>query len=453
MRAFIPYLVVPAALIGLFIAAGGGFSAAAALLNRRVFRKMNLPDAAVRTALFIFLAADLLAAASAVSAALDDTVRDGYLLREDYGGASYTRELHVKTGNGETDVAIEVAPRRYTAREAAAILDAAGKTVEESMLGGMAADHVDGDLAFADALPDLPVSVLFTTSDPALIDWEGRLGDEIPAEGIQVTVTADLFFEGEVDISNEEETDLTVRTETFRLTVYPRAETPEERLLRLARLGAERGENAASDKLVLPGQIDGQAAEWSRADSRDGFIFLILGGVIAVVYLFARQSSDREEELRRREAMARDYPLVVSKLLLLVRAGMSVRGAFEKISGDYRRSLAEGGGRREGCELIASMVSAMANGMPESTVYGRLAENAPVREYRTMGLLLARGTRKGADETVRLLEMSEAEAFEERRKAARVLGEQAETKMIFPMLLLMGVVFALLMIPAMTAFG
>ncbi len=450
---YIPFLIVPIAYIALFAAARGGFSAAAALLNRTVLRKMNLPDTAVRTALLIFITADVLAAAATAASSLEDTVRDGYLLREDYGGMSYSEELHVKTAEGEADVAIEVAPRRYTAAEAVRILDEAERAVTELMLDGQEAGHVEADLAFFDKLPDVPVSVLFSTSDPEVISWEGELGDDIPAEGVPVTVTADLYFDGEVDINQEFEDDLTVRTVTTALTVYPRNETAAERLARLARRGAESGETAASEKLTLPESVDGQAAEWSRTGSDSGYIFLFLGGVIAVVYLFAKQSSDREEEMKRRAAMSRDYPLVVGKLLLLMRAGMSVRGALEKIAADYRRSLAEGSGRREGCELVASMVTAMGNGMAESAVYSRLAENAPVREYRTMGLLLSRGIRKGNDETVRLLELSEAEAFEERRKAARVLGEEAETKMIFPMILLMGVVFALLMVPAMTAFG
>ena len=453
MRTYIPYLIVPALYGILFAAARGGLSAAAALLNRRIFGKMNLPDAAVRTALLIFLAADLLAAASSAASVLDDTVRDGYLMREDYGGASYTRELHVKTAGGEADVAIEVAPRRYTVQEAEAILSEAAEEAREIMLGGQKAAHVNGDLIFFDRLPDLPVSVIFQTSDPELIDWEGRLGDDIPAEGAAVTVTADLFFDGEVDIKRETDTDVTVRTEEISLTVFPREETKAERLARLSRVNAEKGQNISSDRLLLPGSIDGQAAEWSGRDSGDGLIFLFLGGVIAVVFLFAKQSSDREAERKRREALSRDYPLVAGKALLLLKAGMSIRGAFEKISADYRRSLKGGGRRREGLELVNSLVTAMANGMPESAALRNLAENAPVREYRTMGLLLLGGIRKGTDEAVRLLAMSEAEAFEERRKAARILGEEAETKMIFPMLLLMGVVFALLLVPAVGVFG
>ena len=453
MRTFIPYLIVPALYGILFVIARGGFSAAAALLNRRIFGKMNLPDAAVRTALFIFLAADFLAAASAAASSLDDTVRDGYLMREDYGGASYTRELHVKTAEGETDVAIEVAPRRYTASEVEAILSEAAEAAREIMLGGQKEAHVNGDLVFFDRLPDLPVSVIFQTSDPELIDWEGRLGEDIPMEGEAVTVTADLFFDGEVDINRKTDTDVTVRTEEISLTVFPREETKAERLARLSRVNAEKGQNISSDRLLLPGSIDGQAAEWSGRDSGDGLIFLFLGGVIAVVFLFAKQSSDREAERKRREALSRDYPLVAGKALLLLKAGMSIRGAFEKISADYRRSLKGGGRRREGLELVNSLVTAMANGMPESAALRNLAENAPVREYRTMGLLLLGGIRKGTDEAVRLLAMSEAEAFEERRKAARILGEEAETKMIFPMLLLMGVVFALLLVPAVGVFG
>ncbi len=452
MIKYLPYLLVPAAYLGLFFAARGGPAAAAGLLNRRFLKKMNLPDAAVRTALLILLAADVLAAAVTAAADLDDTVKDGFLVREDYGGMSYTEELHVKTADGEADVAVEVAPRRYTAAEAAAILDRAEETVLSLMLDGSDPEHVETDLCFPDRVPDMPVSVLFSTSDPALLDWEGVLGDDIPEEGASVTVTADLFFDGEVDINEEPAPDLTARTKIFTLKVYPRRESAAERLARLARRGAEGG-TASTERLELPADVDGQAAEWSRRGASRGYIFLFLGGVIAVVFLFAKQSSDREEEMKRRAAMTRDYPLIVGKLLLMIRAGMSVRAALEKIAADYRRSLAGGSGRREGCELIVSMVNAMGNGLPENAAYSRLAENAPVREYRTMGLLLSRGIRRGNDETVRLLELSEAEASEERRKAARVLGEEAETKMIFPMLLLMGVVFALLMVPAWAAFG
>ena len=343
MRTFIPYLIVPALYGILFVIARGGFSAAAALLNRRIFGKMNLPDAAVRTALFIFLAADFLAAASAAASSLDDTVRDGYLMREDYGGASYTRELHVKTAEGETDVAIEVAPRRYTASEVEAILSEAAEAAREIMLGGQKEAHVNGDLVFFDRLPDLPVSVIFQTSDPELIDWEGRLGDDIPAEGEAVTVTADLFFDGEVDIKRETDTDVTVRTEEISLTVFPREETKAERLARLSRVNAEKGQNISSDRLLLPGSIDGQAAEWSGRDSGDGLIFLFLGGVIAVVFLFAKQSSDREAERKRREALRLQFREGILALSSALESGYSVENAFAASLQDLREMYGEDG--------------------------------------------------------------------------------------------------------------
>lgn len=46
-----------------------------------------------------------------------------------------------------------------------------------------------------------------------------------------------------------------------------------------------------------------------------------------------------------------------------------------------------------------------------------------------------------------------ADALEQRKSLARRLGEEAGTKLLFPLLLLLGVVMVLVMIPAMMAMG
>ena len=44
------------------------------------------------------------------------------------------------------------------------------------------------------------------------------------------------------------------------------------------------------------------------------------------------------------------------------------------------------------------------------------------------------------------------EAYEERKKRARILGEEAGTKLLLPMLLMLVIVMAILMVPAFFAF-
>ena len=60
--------------------------------------------------------------------------------------------------------------------------------------------------------------------------------------------------------------------------------------------------------------------------------------------------------------------------------------------------------------------------------------------------------RIGSRELTAILEREASEAFEERKKQARILGEQAGTKLMFPMLLMLGLVLVILMVPAYLSF-
>lgn len=51
-----------------------------------------------------------------------------------------------------------------------------------------------------------------------------------------------------------------------------------------------------------------------------------------------------------------------------------------------------------------------------------------------------------------LLEQEAEEAFEERKNSAKKLGEEAGTKLLFPMLLMLGIVIAIIMVPALLSF-
>ena len=53
----------------------------------------------------------------------------------------------------------------------------------------------------------------------------------------------------------------------------------------------------------------------------------------------------------------------------------------------------------------------------------------------------------------RILEEEAGKAQEIRRQQARILGEQASTKLLFPMILMLLVVFILLMVPAWLTFS
>ena len=72
--------------------------------------------------------------------------------------------------------------------------------------------------------------------------------------------------------------------------------------------------------------------------------------------------------------------------------------------------------------------------------------------YRTWLQPLTPYEFKGNTVTIIVPEQEAMEAWDERKRKARVLGEAAATKLLVPMILMMAVVMAIIMIPAFLSF-
>ena len=182
MTIFLIYGAVLLGYLALFLAARGGFSAAASLLCRSVFAGQRFPEEAVRKALAAGLAATLLAAALSAMHRQTDTVREGYLEREAQGGTDYEAALRVETEEGSRRIDYVVEARSYTPEEARQILKAAEERAFALALGENGAEHVAEDLHLPGEDPEAPVSFSWVSGDTELLGWDGRLADGIPAE-------------------------------------------------------------------------------------------------------------------------------------------------------------------------------------------------------------------------------------------------------------------------------
>ena len=69
-------------------------------------------------------------------------------------------------------------------------------------------------------------------------------------------------------------------------------------------------------------------------------------------------------------------------------------------------------------------------------------------EYRKFGTLLSQNLKKGSRGISELLKQEAFQAFEERKDFAKKLGEEAGTKMLAPMFLMLGVVLVIIVVPA-----
>ena len=438
---YLPYIVILAAFCILFVRARGLFSAAARYLHvRSEALARYISEETMKRMLFILFAANLLGAFMTWRDAESDTAAKGYLVRNEYGSDGGEAELTVTLDGEKQDVELPLAARRMDRIELRKVLaDRAGK-LEKMILGDMDAGHVDRDLTLPEKAGNPSVKISWDTSNAALMDWEGILGPEVPPEGAEVKLTATLSIEEE-EVEKE-----------IKLKVYPRPMNDIEKLQQEVRNAVQEANDETEETVHLPENVGGKKAEWSQRQGNTGVILLLFGFLIAALYAYSKVRAGEKEAEKRDEEMLIDYPNIVSKLVLLLTAGMSLRKAFARIRTDYRDTLRHDAPKRAGYEEIVRMSLEMEHGVSELVAYENMGKRCRVNVYRTFSTLLVQNLTKGGDEMAAILSREAQEAYEDRKKRARILGEEAGTKLLLPMLLMLAIVMAILMIPAFFAF-
>ena len=218
-------------------------------------------------------------------------------------------------------------------------------------------------------------------------------------------------------------------------------------------------EKADPDYYYLPDELSGKACTWNRPKDKSGRLLagLFLAGGLAVMILSGREL--QKQELLRHEQMLLDYPPIIMKFTLLIQAGMSVRRTFQKIASDYQAECRKTDSEkhtkhtvRHAYEEIVIVCNELDSGVSEAEAYRHFGERCGQIKYRTFSTLLVQNLQKGSRSLTDILERESAAAWEERKRKARISGETASTKLLFPMILMLLVVMAVIMVPAFTAF-
>lgn len=204
------------------------------------------------------------------------------------------------------------------------------------------------------------------------------------------------------------------------------------------------------DYYYLPAEIDGKALEWETPAENTGAFLAALGLFAAIVLIFKKEKEKQEKEMKRAEQLMMDYPGLIMKFTLLVHAGMTVRKAFQKIALDYKRKSSET--VRYAYEEIMMTCYEMESGVSELEAYRRFGERCGQIKYKTFATMLIQNLQKGSRKMADMLERESMEAWDERKRKARILGETAATKLLVPMIMMMVVVMAIIMVPAFLAF-
>ena len=429
------YCISAAALLYLFIRSRGLFRKSARHLKTVFPSLREVPESTLRLTLITFSCALMLSGLITLRAYLSDTVREGYLMRGTYGTEAEEEALTATTAAGRKQVTITVEPRLYTAEETQQLLTEAETTVLALLESAADPSHVDTALPFVTELPGSPVMLSWMTDRPQDLDWNGEPGVNIPENGIEVHAVVQLSLQ---DQRRERE---------FVFTVFPRRLKADEQFTAdLEKTIA--AEDETSPRLILPDSVGGEETAWSRSLPAAGPLFLLLGVLVSLYLPAAAVRQKKDAEKAREMQLLFDFPSMAGKLSLLIGAGLSQRQAVAKLASDYQKSLKRGSPKRAGYELLLKVYLDMAHGESELAAYRNLGTACRLPRYKTLASLLSRNLTKGSPSFLSSLRREASEAAEERRTKVRLLGEVAGTKLLGPMILMLGIVLVIMMAPA-----
>ena len=91
----------------------------------------------------------------------------------------------------------------------------------------------------------------------------------------------------------------------------------------------------------------------------------------------------------------------------------------------------------------------MQNNKSKSKCLNDLSRRCKVKEINKFTSIVLQNVNKGSADMVFMLQQLSDECWVERKLAARQKGEEASSKLLFPMMLMLIAVFAIVLVPAM----
>jgi hypothetical protein len=333
--------------------------------------------------------------------------------------------------------------------------------MEEQIRGeNLSLYEVNQNLKLPSRLPTYGVRLKWYSSDPSLLDTSGKLLREVDAPEdvlLSVQLSVDVLPElSEDGIADEDDTIRYHQDYEIPVRVIPAERAEEEMLLADYESWIAKADVAQQGKevLTLPAEYEGHRLTY-RTKERDGYESILLVGLMAAVLLWARdQSSKKEKEKQRERELLLDYADLLSKLVVLTGAGLTIRNAWEKMVHDYEAAKMTGKQKKRAAyEEMRLTCEQMRNGVSESEAYREFGKRCGMQQYLKLSGLLEQNRRTGTKNLRDIFQTEMADALEQRKNLALRLGEEAGTRLLIPLFLMLGIVMVMIMVPAMMSMG
>ena len=315
-------------------------------------------------------------------------------------------------------------------------------------------EAVDSPLALSEEYEEYPFAVQWRSSRPDVVTSTGEIQAGAEAQDALLTATISYL---------EREWQYTVP-----VTVRERMRTEDQRayeevaaLLECAE-AASRGE----EYWILPDRVEDARIIWQRDPDRIAR-FVWMGVPMLVVAIFFLSDTDLQKDLeKRKKVMQKEYPDIVHKLALYLGAGMTLRAAFQRIGTEYEQQQAQQRPGRQRArqqsglrekdvvyEQVLITCRELRSGLSEAEAYAQFGKRIGLQEYIRLTTLMTQNLKKGSASLLERLRDEADRSLSEQMQRGRQLGEEASTKLLLPMVMMLGVVMVMVIMPAFGSMG
>jgi hypothetical protein len=377
----------------------------------------------------------------------EQVIRDGNkITRPEAGSGTNDVELVLDAGDvlEGYDYTLSVPAVLVTEAEAAEYLAQAKEEIDQTFFAdGEDADCVTQTVKMKTSYCSSNVEAEWSLDSYRVVDMDGNIcADDLGEEGEIVQADASLTC-GEY---SEEY--------VFAFHVYQEVPTAEEQLLKdIGESLSQEEEQEGETLLTLPQEAAGVTLKWSEKKQYLVWKVLFFEIVVIILMRFTMAERKKNERKSQQDQMQLDYADVVCKLLILMGSGMTLKQAWERIAAQYDDKRQKNQIERHYIyEEMLLTCNAIHDGESESAAYRKFADRTDMGSYQRLVRILIQNMKTGSKGLCQLLEQESQTALEERKALARKLGEEAGTKMLLPLMMMLGIVIAIIMVPAMLSF-
>lgn len=215
-------------------------------------------------------------------------------------------------------------------------------------------------------------------------------------------------------------------------------------------IAVSRLEDSKSKKINLPSKLDdGSTVKWSKSSkvNRDWMTIPFLYMLIGFAVIMNKYEKLRKSDENQRKQILKALPRFTNQLLLMMNSGVILTDAFHKICNGYSMMEEELQGEFER-NIITMTESAELTNRSIPQLFSELAQRYSVKELMRISTVLRENEKRGSNIQEKL-ERESAFLWEVRKVIAREQGKLIDTKMTYPLGLLLILLIVITMAPAM----